>query len=178
MKTWARFCDIISLNLKNKNLVEGVSTRFFLNEDDTHKLLGQTLCVVPPQLDFPRNLTVKDTQLKSPDKQQLCLSFKEDVELRDLVGKSLLIEKDFADKNFKSSINSADLELVEKTLFDKDLGEIGKVVGIGGDVQKHLIVEKGSKMVYVPYVNEIIVEIDEDRITAELPSGLLDINEA
>ena len=157
--------------------MEGASTRFFLNENDAQKLIGQTLCVAPPQIDFPRSLTVKEAKLKNSEKQMLCLAFNEDADFRDLVGKSLLIEKDFAEKNFEVLNDSIQNDLIGKLLIDEILGEIGKVIDVGGDAQKHLIVEKDSKLVYVPYVDEIIVDVKEDKINAKLPSGLLDINE-
>ena len=158
--------------------MEGVSTRFFLNECDMHKLQNCTLCIVPPQLDFPRSLTVKEAKLKNSKKQQIFLAFNEDVDLRDLVGKSLLIEKDFAEKNFEALNDSIQNDLIGKLLIDENLGEIGKVIDVGGDAQKHLIVERDSKFVYVPYVDEIIVDVKDGNINAKLPSGLLDINEA
>ncbi len=72
------------------------------------------------------------------------------------------------------------IELLNYTVKDADLGEIGKVNAFSSNgIQDLLIVSFAGTTVEIPFVKEFVTEIDHNKkiIDMKLPSGLLEINE-
>lgn len=176
METWARFCDIIKYNQRNENLVVKVTTRFFFCEENISKIVGLNLFLVPPEIDIQSEYIIEDVSSFDSEKQTMELSLHPSLNLNEFVGKAFVVDEDKL--NFAICKNIKDNNVIGKTLHDKKLGIIGKVKSVSGSIQKLLVVEMDQKEVYVPFVDDIIIEIANDKIVADLPDGLLNINEA
>lgn len=133
--------------------------------------------LVPPELDCPRVLKVKKATPKSNN--TFCLEFDEKAdESLKFEGKSLLIKKkDFCD--VFGELSSAENDLVGKQVEDKNLGPIGKIEDMSGtQTQKHLVVDYDGREVMIPYVDEIVISVEDNVVKTNLPEGILELNEA
>ena len=133
--------------------------------------------LVPPEFDYPRELKVKKVSPKSNNTFFLEFSEKADESLN-FEGKSLLIEKsDFCE--VFGELASVENELVGKQVEDQNLGSIGKIKDVSGtQAQKHLIVDYDGREVMIPYVDEIVLSVEDNVVKTNLPEGILDLYEA
>jgi len=89
-----------------------------------------------------------------------------------LVGKAVLLPEEKFPKLERSNPNS----LIGFEVHDVVHGAIGKVVGIMPLRQHPIIeVEKDGKQILIPYVEEIVIDVDAEkkRVTVETPDGLI-----
>ena len=133
--------------------------------------------LVPPELDYPRELKVKKVSPKSNNTFFLEFDKKVDKSLN-FEGKSLLIEKsDFCE--VFGELASAENGLSGKQVEDQNLGSIGKIKDVSGtQAQKHLVVDYDGREVMIPYVDEIVLSVEDNVVKTKLPEGILNLNEA
>ena len=95
-------------------------------------------------------------------------------EADEIVGLSVFIE---SEKDQEEKIWSNNL--VGFKIIDKHLGKIGEVVEhIEKPGQDMLEILFNSKTFYIPFVDEIIIDFDNEKqiLHTDLPEGLIDIN--
>lgn len=144
MQTWARLAKILKIDYKNKGLlVSPISDPCFL--------ISKTLHVVPPSLEGPRTIKVKEVK-----------------------NNNLIIpEGDFEAQGEYLLIDELPKEEV-KLVIDKKLGPLGNLKYIDtSSAQEKLVVDYRDKEIIIPNVEEI-VEM-KDNIYVDLPEGLLDL---
>ena len=96
-------------------------------------------------------------------------------EAEEIVGLSVFIE---SDENSEQEVWSNDTEGFK--IIDKHLGPIGQVmVYIHKPGQDMLEVLFNTKTFYIPFVEEMIIDFDNEKeiIYTDLPEGLIDIND-
>lgn len=96
-------------------------------------------------------------------------------EAEEIVGLSVFIE---SDENSEQEVWSNDTEGFK--IIDKHLGPIGQVVvHIHKPGQDMLEVLFNTKTFYIPFVEEMIIDFDNEKeiIYTDLPEGLIDIND-
>lgn len=95
-----------------------------------------------------------------------------------LSGKSIHIEKATFSKYFKAQ-NKLETFINYKVV-DTNMGEIGIVINFNTQTaQENLIVQYSSKEISIPFVEPIILSVDDEKeiITTNLPDGFLEIFE-
>jgi 16S rRNA processing protein RimM len=96
-------------------------------------------------------------------------------EAEEIVGLSVFIE---SDENSEQEVWSNDMEGFK--IIDNQLGPIGEVVEhIHKPGQDMLEVLFNNKTFYIPFVEEMIIDFDNEKeiIYTDLPEGLIDIND-
>lgn len=130
---------------------------------------------VPPQLDVPRQATVE--YAGESDGQKYAISFKEIDSLaiaEQLVGCHILVSKECVGDRSNLTVPG----VTGYTLFDGNdlIGEVSEEFDNSGQTLLQIDREDANP-VLVPYVDEIVKNVDHDTrtIIAELPQGLLDL---
>lgn len=148
-----------------------------MEEESIKKLEGKKLMLVPPEIDCPRELKVKMATPKSKNIFELEFYEKADESLN-FEAKSLLMEKSDFSEVF-GELASAENELIGKSVEDKNLGLVGMIKDISGtQAQKLLVIDRDGREVLVPYVEEFILSAETDVVKTDLPTGILELNEA
>lgn len=140
---------------------------------------GLTLAVVPPQLDAPRTLTVREVTERAENEALVFFD-----EVSDLSGAELLAGCELLAR--EEGIDASVLEEAEAlpawegwSVHDERAGYVGEVVEVAERATQPLLtvrrLEGGEAL--IPLVDEFIVGIDEGgrRIDVSLPAGLLDL---
>ena len=144
MQTWARLAKIKKIDYKNKGLLVSPI-------NDPCFIVGKTLYIVPPALEGPRSIKVKEVKNN----------------------KLIIPEGDFEVQGEYLLIDELPQEEA-KQVFDKKLGLLGELKYIdSSSAQEKLVVDYKGKEILIPNVEEI-VEIKDD-IYVDLPEGLLDL---
>lgn len=92
-----------------------------------------------------------------------------------LIGKNLLMPLKWVDK--KESFS--DLDLIGYTLHDEEFGSLGQIINVIENTYQSLaIVNYQNKEIFIPLVEPIVSEIDDEtkQVFVKLPEGLIDIN--
>lgn len=140
---------------------------------------GLGLAVVPPQLDAPRTLTVREVTERAENEALVFFNEIGDLSAAErLAGCELLAREDDIDAGI---LHKADaLPAWEGwSVHDAEAGPVGEVVEVAERATQPLLTvrrpEGGEAL--IPLVDEFIVRIDEDarRIDVALPAGLLDL---
>ena len=171
MRTWIDVAVLAKSKNKDGRLVakSAMGLPFLLVE-------GDEVALVPPQLDLPRNVVVRSVKLL--DDYSAELKF-EEVTSPDiaagLVGMHCLIRSDEIDPEAfeEPSVLWEGYEVV-----DEFAGPVGTVCGIVDNTAQMLIeVDHEGKRVLIPFVDEIVTEIEPESgtVTVRLPDGLLDL---
>lgn len=181
MQNWVKFCDIKKVHYKTKNLVTCKCARFFLQNDSFFLINGKIVYLIPPEIDIPRRYNIKSIKVRESKKCIIDIELDYEFSKQDLSclpGKSLLlIEQEVLEVFGNLPTKNDDNILIGKLVKDTNQNNIGVVKSIDGtDLQKHLIVEHNEQETYIPYVDEIIKEINEDYIFVDLPEGILELN--
>ncbi|MDO5328845.1 MAG: hypothetical protein Q4E88_01925 [Coriobacteriia bacterium] len=152
---WARLATNLKVDYKLEGLVARLAAR-------PCSLSGQTLYLVPPQIDKTRNFEVESYKIKDNKiyiKPRGNFSDFDFAENQNILCDESLIEKD---------------ELEQKLVIDKTRGELGPLKYIDeSSPQKKLIVDYNGKEIIIPFVDEIVTIKDD--IYVDLPEGLLDL---
>ncbi len=151
---------------------------FWLDEID-HIVLSKTDSDEPIEMPGSRYQIQSYRPHKKEGKQGYVVSLA-DVDSRDLAEE---LSKTFAyvsEKYMSSSDTSGEelilRELLQYKVIDKILGDVGVVVGFSGTQMQDLIeVEYMGNQYYIPFVDQLVPEIDHERkvIHTELPKGLV-----
>lgn len=134
---------------------------------------GMTAHVVPPSLDVPRTVTLREAHAGED-----CVIAFEGVEdysqLLEYVGRYLLVARDELDGGLLP-VQAADLSGFE--VEDARLGALGRVVDVSANAfQATLVVEGAHGEVLIPLVDEFVDGLDEDSRTlfTRVPDGLVE----
>lgn len=140
---------------------------------------GLTLAVVPPQLDAPRTLTVREVTERAENEALVFFDEVSDLSSAELLAGCELLARE-------EDIDASVLEEVEAlpawegwSVHDERAGYVGEVVEVAERATQPLLTvrrpEGGEAL--IPLVDEFIVGIDEGgrRIDVSLPAGLLDL---
>ena len=133
---------------------------------------------VPPNLDGPRHVKVRDVQHISGD--DWLVSFKgvkDRTQAEALVGKLCLVDTDELPEDYEDALYIDDV--AGYAVVDENLGSIGtltEVLDMPG--QSLLSVDRDGREVLIPAVDEFILDIDDEAetILVSIPSGLLNLD--
>ena len=118
---------------------------------------------------------VEEFQVLSHSKVMIKLESIDTIEKAEqLVGNELLLERD----RFDTPEQDADSELIGFSVLDENFGEVGKVVGIMDTPQHPILeVEKEGKTTLIPWVEEIVQEVNKEteQINIKAPEGLIEL---
>lgn len=143
----------------------------------THKKFPSFLWIpidgkfVPFKIIHFENINEKDILIEIED-------IESDSEAFPLTGKTIYCETSEFDNYFKSQ-NELE-KFIHYKIVDKTLGNVGIVIDFNTQTaQENLIVQYKHKEISIPFVEPIIVGIDEEKetITTNLPEGFLEIFE-
>lgn len=140
---------------------------------------GLTLAVVPPQLDAPRTLIVREVTERAENEALVFFD-----EVSDLSGAELLAGCELLAR--EEDIDASVLEEAEVlpawegwSVHDERAGYVGEVVEVAERATQPLLTVRRAEggEALIPLVDEFIVGIDEAgrRIDVSLPAGLLDL---
>lgn len=138
---------------------------------------GDEVALVPPKLDVPRSVTV--ASVKPIDASSAELRFEEvsDADVAgELVGMHCLIRRDLIDEDALADTPALweGWEVVDVTV-----GPIGTVVDFIENPGQTLVeVSYGTSTVLVPFVDDIVLDVDvkSGTIEVDLPNGLLELS--
>lgn len=91
-----------------------------------------------------------------------------------LLGRQVFVPADSIVKSDELTI----ADLVDFEVLDEKQGRIGRLLEIVEGRQDLMIIERDGKEVLIPFVEDFILEIDDEnkRIIVDIPDGLLDMN--
>lgn len=172
MHTWIRVAEIVKAKTLQGGLVvhSAAGLPFLLRE-------GLSVSFVPPQFDCPRSAKVVSVQPSSKSANyvvQFNAVINRDM-AEGLIGCSCLVKTE--------DIHSDDLvqdidPLVGYHVFDETYGDLGKVCEVEQHSWQDLLVVEGSRgMIYIPHVEEFVLEEDCDQhiLKTKIPIGLIDL---
>lgn len=171
MRTWVDVAVLAkSRNLDGRFVARAAAGLPFLLEE------GDSVALVPPKLDVPRTVTVSRIVLLDDERAEVSFEEVSDAGIAaELVGMHCLIKRDLIDAE---SFEEAPALWEGWPIVDASLGEIGTLVGVVENTAQTLLeVDRNGSIVLVPFVDEIVTEIDVDdeRILVNLPKGLLEL---
>lgn len=136
---------------------------------------GMTLWVVPPTLRGPRQVEVRSTK-DGPRGQQVCLSGVDDLSCAEKIAGRYLLARE---ADLPSDLLLHDPHaLVGLRVSDVTLGDLGAITAVmSGPAQDVWEVQGPYGTVLVPAVPEFLVKANEDLITMNLPSGLVEASQ-
>ena len=118
---------------------------------------------------------VEEFQVLSHSKAMFKLNGVDGIEKAEqLVGNEILLEKD----QFQSPDEEADSELLGFEVIDEAFGSVGVMCGVMDTPQHPILeVEAGDKTALIPWVEEIVLEVDSEKrqIRIKAPEGLIDL---
>ena len=171
MRTWVDVSVLAkSRNLDGRFVARAAAGLPFLLEE------GDSIALVPPKLDLPRTVTVSLGVLLDDERAEISFEEVSDAGIAsELVGMHCLIKRDLIDAE---SFKEAPALWEGWPIVDASLGEIGTLAGVVENTAQTLLeVDRNGSIVLVPFVDEIVTEIDVDgeRILVNLPNGLLEL---
>jgi len=171
MRTWVDVAVLAkSRNLDGRFVARAAAGLPFLLEE------GDSIALVPPKLDLPRTVTVSRVVLLDDERAEISFEEVSDAGIAsELVGMHCLIKRDLIDAE---SFEEAPALWEGWPIVDASLGEIGTLAGVVENTAQTLLeVDRNGSIVLVPFVDEIVTEIDVDgeRILVNLPNGLLEL---
>jgi len=171
MRTWVDVAVLAkSRNLDGRFVARAAAGLPFLLEE------GDSIALVPPKLDLPRTVTVSRVVLLDEERAEISFEEVSDAGIAsELVGMHCLIRRDLIDAE---SFEEAPALWEGWPVVDASLGEIGTLTGVVENTAQTLLeVDRNGSIVLVPFVDEIVTEIDVDgeRILVNLPNGLLEL---
>ena len=136
------------------------------------------VCLVPPQLDLPRSLTLSHYEWQeNTSRPTLKLQFEESIEpetARALLGLHCLVSSEEFIVTPESDIDY----LIDYTIIDEPDRIVGKIDAIKDNPAHPLLVAHAGteKEILIPFVEDFISSIDEDNknIYMSLPQGLIE----
>lgn len=136
---------------------------------------GMSCYVVPPLLDAPRILTVKDVEEHMGEYNVSFAEVGSMTEAEKLLGRYLLVDKDDIDPE---KLVTDDLDVIGFAVVDGEFGELGQVTDVlSTEYQDTLVVEGQYGSVLIPYVEAFIevADFDQKVIETVIPQGLIDL---
>lgn len=176
-RRWARVAELVATQgLKGRFVARSCDGLPFLLEEGLH------VSFVPPTLDGVRWATV--ASVTEAGGHDWMVTFKEIKDLdaaQPLVGSHCVVAREDIAEALSEAVHTGEA-LVGFEIHDERLGYVGEVLHVQEMPTQYLLevaAEDGSE-VYIPFVEEFLVEIDEEAGTVlmNLPSGLVDIAEA
>lgn len=170
MTAWANVATLV----KTKNLEGGLVVR--MSQQPSFLLYeGIEVHFVPPVLDAPRKAMVESVRHISDETYLVFFSDIYSIEIaQKLIGCSCLIHRSqLVEANEQSEASWIGFEV-----FDQEYGYIGKVDEvIENPYQLLLSVSLRDRQVLIPFVDEIVREVDEAKSSIDvcIPKGLLDL---
>ncbi|MDO4400476.1 MAG: hypothetical protein Q4D27_05960 [Coriobacteriia bacterium] len=134
---------------------------------------GMTAHVVPPSLDVPRTVTIREAH-EGEDCIVAFQGVEEYAQLVEYVGRYLLVAEEDIDE---SLLPEAAPDVAGFAVEDATHGELGEVVEILENAyQATLVVDGAHGEVMIPLVDEFLADIDFEarRIYTRVPSGLVE----
>ena len=134
---------------------------------------GMTAHVVPPSLDVPRTVTIREA-FEGEDCVVAFQDVEEYAQLVEYVGRYLLVAEEDIDE---SLLPEAAPDVAGFAVKDATHGDLGEVVEILENAyQATLVVDGSHGEVMIPLVDEFLVDIDFDaqRIYTRVPAGLVE----
>lgn len=197
-RRWADVAELIATQgLKGRFVARSVrNLPFLLNE-------GMHVSFIPPTLDGPRHVRVKSVQHQGNDEYLVEFSGVKNRDSAELiVGSHCLVSCDELPEDYeRMGLSEAEL-LKGFAVYDEKLGYVGVVKDVDlmpmqdllvvvrdGADQRLLDFEDDDENwlerlegeeVLIPFVEEFLIDIDEEELVLlmDLPTGLLDINQA
>lgn len=184
MNCWTLFAQINKINFKKNSLVACLATGLFLNKNENidFSCLKETyLHLVPPILDSNNKIKTKDIVVTKDNLNSITITYDNlvctNVDYKHY--KKLLIENTQLNKLLKNNNINVDKNIIFGfDVVDNKLGNIAKVLDVSGTHSQQNIVAQTSadKIIYIPYVEEIVNKIENNKIYVDLPKGLIDLN--
>ena len=175
MKTWAQVAQLVSSQgLKGRCIAHSVQgLPFFLEK-------GMKVHFVPPTLEGPRCATVSSIEYHS--NRDYVVSFK-GISDRDtaqrLAGSYCLVKRSDLPENFEDMTDYG-WEILGFSVEDETFGTLGEIEQVDEMPTQDLLYVQGPfGQVLIPYVEEFILEVDEENkvMHTRIPSGLLSLGE-
>lgn len=171
MRTWVDVAVLAkSKNLDGRFVAKAAAGLPFLLEE------GDTVALVPPKLDVPRSVTVSHVTVLDDDRAEISFEEVDDAAIaNELVGMHCLIKRELIDAE---SLEEAPALWEGWPVVDALQGDIGVLANvIENSAQTLLEVEREGSTVLIPFVDEIVtdVDIDGECIHVNLPKGLLEL---
>lgn len=133
---------------------------------------GMALWIVPPTLRGPRQVEVRSTK-DGPRGQQVRLSGIDDLSAAEKIAGRYLLARE-ADLPGDLLLHDPQA-LVGLKVVDATLGDLGSISAVmSGPAQDVWEIQGPYGTVLVPAVPEFLVQADDDLITMDLPSGLVE----
>lgn len=173
-RRWADVAELVATQgLKGRLVARSVRDLPFLLEE------GMPVHFVPPTLDAPRQARVVSVQhLGGYD---YLVEF-DAVSNRDaaesLAGSHCLVDREFLPPDFEELLRGVQ-GAVGFSVHDEAIGLVGQVVGVREmPMQDLLVVAREGEEVLIPFVDEFVLDIDEDAriVRMSLPAGLVELN--
>ncbi len=171
MKTWAQVAQLVSSQgLKGRFVARSVQGLPFLLEE------GMKVHFVPPTLEGPRNATVSSVEyLNGADFRVTFKGISDRDTSERLMGSFCVVNTKDLPANYESMVTYG-WQVVGFEVQDEVFGNIGTITQVEQMPTQDLLYIQGSfGEVLVPYVEDFIIDIDEDEsvMHTRIPSGLI-----
>lgn len=174
-RRWADVAELIATQgLKGRFVARSVHGLPFLLEE------GMEVDFVPPTFDGPRHVRVASVQHTGDEEYLVSFSKVTDRDTAEpLVGSHCLVSYDQLPEDFEELLRADSGHVSGYRVVDEALGMLGPVVEVREmPTQDLLVVERNGEDVLIPFVDEFIVDINEDEgiVRVNLPAGLVELN--
>ena len=171
MKTWTQVAQLVSSQgLKGRFIARSVQGLPFLLEE------GMNVHFVPPTLEGPRNATVSSVEYVNG--ADFRVTFK-DISDRDtserLMGSYCVVKTQDLPDNYESMV-AYGWQVIGLEVVDEVFGNVGTITQVEQmPTQDLLIIQGPFGEVMLPYVDDFILDVDEDEgaMHTRIPSGLI-----
>ena len=174
-RRWADVAELIATQgLKGRFVARSVRGLPFLLEE------GMKVDFVPPTLNGPRHVRVVSVQHTGADDYLVAFSQVEDRDTAEsLVGSHCLLSREQLPDDFDDLLRADATHVSGYTAVDEELGMLGPIVDVREmPMQDLLVVEREGEEVLIPFVDEFVVDVDEDEgiVRLRVPQSLLSLN--
>lgn len=174
-RRWADVAELTATQgLKGRFVARSVRGLPFLLEE------GMEVDFVPPTLNGPRHVRVASVQHAGDEEYLVSFAKVTDRDAAEsLVGSHCLLSHDQLPEDFDDLLRADADHVSGYRVVDEVRGMLGHVVDVREmPTQDLLVVEHEGEEVLIPFVDEFIVEIDEDEgvVRVNLPAGLVELN--
>lgn len=174
-RRWADVAELIATQgLKGRFVARSVHGLPFLLEE------GMEVDFVPPTFDGPRHVRVASVQHTGDEEYLVSFSKVTDRDTAEpLVGSHCLVSYNQLPEDFEELLRADAMRVSGYTAVDEELGTLGPIVDVREmPMQDLLVVERKGEEVLIPFVDEFVVNVDEDEgiVRLRVPQSLLSLN--
>lgn len=174
-RRWANVAELIAAQgLKGRLVARSVRGLPFLLKE------GMSVDFVPPTLHGPRHARV--IFLQSAGGGDYIVGF-DTVHNRDdaecIVGSYCLVSRELLPNDFEELLRLDSRHVQSYRVHDENLGMLGPIIEVREmPTQDLLVVEYNHEEIFIPFVDEFVLDIDEDSkvVHVNVPQSLLDLN--